>query len=115
MSGFFISKSTLNCLDFWGVSDLLYIKRYHIFRFVYIYKRAHCLSLMVVIAIFILYKNQLFAKFLYIYKKQKINPVYIRIFSKAQILRSLLSNKNVILHFWKKIDSSIAINCVQMY
>ena len=32
-------------------------------------------------------------------KSKKINPVYVRIFFKAQILRALLSNKNGILNF----------------
>ena len=32
-------------------------------------------------------------------KTKKINPVYVRIKIKIQILRALLSNKNEILHF----------------
>ena len=33
---------------------------------------------------------------------EKTNPSYVRSFLKAQIPRALLSDKNGILHFWKK-------------
>ena len=48
-----------------------------------------------------LYTERLFfAKRFNIHTKSKnINPVYVRIFLRAQILRALLSNKNGTLHF----------------
>ena len=56
----------------------------------------------IVIYIYCIYKKKIFSKRFYIQKKQKTYPFYVSIFFKAQILRALLSNKNVFVRLWKK-------------
>ena len=68
--------------------------------FLYILKRARCLSKMGVIVNYI-YAQSFFLRDVFIFTKRKRKKSFLRkeFFFRAQIPRALLSNKNGILHF----------------
>ena len=102
----FIIKPNRNCFAFCKVSGFLYLKNVSQFFLLVVYINVH-----VVFAddshCDLHSHTFFFVKCFYIHKKN-INPIYVRIYFKALILRALLSNKKWNLALLEKVNNSVA-------